>query len=87
MFGDELMTPLLTGTSQPLSLITIELLADLGYGVDLSQAESFSLSPAGSAGMALPRGPVIDLSNDIGDGPVGLYDMKTGRVRIIRRSR
>ena len=89
VFGDELMTPLLTGTSQPLSLITIELLADLGYGVDLSQAESFSLSPAGSAGMALPRGPVIDLSNDIGQGPIELYDMnmKTGGVRIIQRSR
>ena len=87
VFGDELMTPLLTGTSQPLSLITIELLADLGYGVDLSQAESFSLSSAGRAGMALPPGPVIDLSIGTGDGPVGLYDMKTGRVQIIHRSR
>lgn len=87
VFGDELMTPLLTGTSQPLSLITIELLADLGFGVDLSQAESFSLSPAGRAGMALPRGPVIDLSHDVGRGPVGLYDVKTGRVRVIHRSR
>ncbi len=87
VFGDELMTPSITGTSQPLSLITIELLADLGYGVDLSQAESFSLSDVGSAGTAMPRGPVIDLSNDMGQGPIGLYDMKTGNVRIIYGSR
>lgn len=42
--GDELMTPFLdVGQEQPLSAITIQSLADLGYGVDLSHAESFSL--------------------------------------------
>lgn len=84
VFGDEIMTPFITGTVQPLSVITIELLADLGYGVDLSQADPFSLSTAGTA---LPRGPVIDLSNDVGQGPVAMYDMKTGSVRVIHRPR
>ena len=55
--------------------------------MDLSQAESFSLSDAGRAGTAMPRGPAIDLSNDIGRGPIGLYDRKTGKVRIIYRPR
>lgn len=87
VLGDEIMTPFITGTAQPLSLITIELLADIGYGVDLSQADPFSLSLPGAAGTATPSGPVIDLSNDVARGPVALYDMKTGSVRVIHRPR
>ena len=87
VFGDEIMTPILTGTVQPLSLITIETLADLGYGVDLSQADPFSLSVPGGPNTPMSDGPVIDLSQNVVRGPVGLVDMKTGEVRIIHPPR
>ena len=46
VFGDELMTPTISvnaQTAQPLSKVTIASLTDLGYRVDLTQADSFSL--------------------------------------------
>lgn len=70
VFGDELMTPYLTGSFQPLSLVTIESLHDLGYETDPSAADEYTLSSAGMMGMAIPVGPVIDLSNDILRFPV-----------------
>ena len=70
VFGDELMTPFLTGSSQPLSLVTIEAMYDIGYETDPAMADEYSLSSAGRAGMALPSGPVIDLSHDIPRFPV-----------------
>jgi hypothetical protein len=83
VFGDEIMTPILTGTVQPLSLVTIEALADLGYGVDLSQADPFSLSVPGRPHTPMPDGPVVDLRSDFVRGPVALYHLKTGEVRIV----
>ena len=47
VFGDELMTP--TG-SGAISAITVQSLADLGYGVDVSQADPYTLP--GAAGKA-----------------------------------
>ena len=44
VFGDELMTP--TGT-RALSAITVQSLADLGYGVDVSQADAYTLPGVG----------------------------------------
>ena len=43
VFGDELMTP--TG-SRAISAITVQSLADLGYGVDVSQADPYTLTSA-----------------------------------------
>ena len=89
VFGDELMTPYLTGTTQPLSLVTIESLFDIWYEVNLNAADGFSLSGAGQLGMEMPRGPVIvDLSNDIADIPIRVSDQKSGRlVKVIRPPR
>ncbi|MYA64350.1 MAG: hypothetical protein F4139_06930 [Gemmatimonadetes bacterium] len=80
VFGDELMTPYLTGDTQPLSLVTIESMYDIWYEVDLDAADAFSLTSAGRAGMAMPRGPFIDLSDDVADWPIVVGDQKTGRV-------
>ena len=80
VFGDELMTPYLTGDTQPLSVVTVESMYDIWYEVDLTAADAFSLSSAGRAGMAIPRGPFIDLSNDVADWPIRVGDQKTGRV-------
>jgi len=88
VFGDALMTPYLTGDTQPLSLVTVESMYDIWYEVDLTAADAFSLSSAGRAGMAMPRGPFIDLSNDVADWPIVVGDQKTGKVvKVIRRGR
>ncbi len=42
-FGNELMTGYLDPVSDPLSRVTVASLADLGYHVDLSQADAYSL--------------------------------------------
>ena len=80
VFEDEMMTPFLTGSAQPMSAVTLESLYEIGYEVNLTEAESFGLSRAGVAGMALPRGPVIYLGNDIARIPIRGLDPKTGRV-------
>ncbi|MYB99003.1 MAG: hypothetical protein F4X60_10680, partial [Gemmatimonadetes bacterium] len=48
VFGDELMSPLLTGDVQPLSLITIESLYDIGYEVNVGAADEFEVRGAGA---------------------------------------
>ena len=47
VFDGELMTAIVDlGRREPMSLITIQSLADLGYEVDVSQAEDYTLPPA-----------------------------------------
>lgn len=71
VFGDEVMTPYVTGDSQPLSRITLEALYEVGYELDVMMADPFTLAVARSAG---PRGPKryygIDLAAYRGPGPV-----------------
>lgn len=70
VFGDELMTPYLTGDSQPLSLITLESLYDIGYEVDPGAADSYSLATGGRPALEMRRGRVIDLRHDIAPIPI-----------------
>jgi hypothetical protein len=42
-FAKELMTPVSSGSVQPLSRLTVGALEDLGYAVDITKAESYSL--------------------------------------------
>lgn len=49
VFGDELMTGFLGSRPAVMSRLTIAALADLGYGVDLSQAEEYSLLTTAAA--------------------------------------
>lgn len=43
VFGSELMTGFISGTTQPLSRMTIASLADLGYKVSLTKADPFTI--------------------------------------------
>jgi hypothetical protein len=66
------------GRINPLSAITIESLADMGYQVDLTRAEPFSTVyqaplPPGA------EGRVIDLGGDLRVGPIWVVAPK-GRV-------
>ncbi len=85
VFDDELMTPFVGG-GHALSLITIESLADMGYGVDVTQAEPYTIPAASGAAPALERGPTVHLGNDIARWPVVLIDQK-GRVAGVRYPR
>jgi hypothetical protein len=42
VFGNELMTPYISGTTHPLSRVTLASLADLGYTVNLSAADPYT---------------------------------------------
>ncbi|MCH7890210.1 MAG: hypothetical protein IH921_01785 [Gemmatimonadetes bacterium] len=80
----ELMTPALTpGVTNPLSAITTESLADLGYSVDSSGADPFTGTFSAPARLAAPRGRVIDLQNDIYRGPVQVVDHSGNVIRTI----
>ena len=85
VFGDELMTPFVGG-GHALSLITIESLADMGYGVDITRAEFYTLPGAGAPGSASPSGPRVHLGDDIARWPIVLVDQK-GRVAGVRHPR
>ncbi len=79
VFGAELMSPFVnSGVQNPLSVITIESMADLGYRVDPSQGEPYSVPLA--ADLVSPnRGPGIDLRDDIRIGPILVVGPKKRR--------
>ncbi|WP_425153006.1 leucine-rich repeat protein [Candidatus Palauibacter sp.] len=74
----ELMTPFASlGTPDPLSAITIQSLADLGYMVDVSLAEPYTLP--GAADAAAGEIDLIDLGDDVLKSPIVVFD-RNGRV-------
>jgi hypothetical protein len=85
VLGRELMTPSFnSGQFNPLSAITIESLADLGYKVDISQAEPFGtvyMAP----GQAESAGPTIDLGDDLRSGPIYVMSEKGGVRAVVWR--
>lgn len=82
VFGPELMNPFhYRNVANPLSLVTIASLADLGYEVDVNQAESYSLpSPDAIPGMAVDR---IHLGADVYRGPVAVIGEDGRVIRVI----
>ena len=92
VMGNELMTPRLGSGSNPLSAITIQALADMGYHVDVSQAESYQL-PSGSVSISAKRGHahadpgecvVEDAAPTAEDGPRVVLNLKPSAVRVQR---
>ena len=83
-----LLTELMTGYSnpgsEPLSAITVQSLADLGYSVDLAPADSYELPDADMA-RAVDESERIPYGDDIWRGPLVLVDEAGRIVRIIRR--
>ena len=59
VFGAELMTTLLETAQPPVSLVTIASLADLGYEVDATRAESYELPASGTAPGRQPAGGAV----------------------------
>ena len=86
VFGREGMTPFLrVGSTIPFSAVTLQLMADIGYEVDLSLADDYELPGSGPPPDADPGedGQVFDLSGDVVMGPVRIVDGKGRVVRIL----
>ena len=79
VMGNELMTPFLAASLEPLSLVTIESMADLGYEVDPTVADNYRVS----GDVAPDAGPVVFLGDDILRMPIRVMG-RDGRVlRVI----
>ena len=82
----ELMTPAINPSQfQPLSELSIRSLGDIGYGVNPTAGETFGV-PAFAAPPAIQGKDegLLDMSDDIWRGPLGVID-RDGRIRMIRR--
>ena len=77
----ELMTPTLSlGVPNPLSAITIQSLADMGYFVDVSLAETFRL-PGAAARAPGEEARKIEYGDDVRRGPIIVFDRDGRAVR------
>ena len=84
VFGSELMSSFLfVNRREPLSVITLEALVDMGYHVDLSFADDYELDGPDADLAEGDATRAIDLSDDIGRGPVMVIDAQGRVVRII----
>lgn len=84
VLGDELMTPVLNiGAGNPLSAITLQSLADIGYGVDLSGADAFDriFTAPGRSDGAEAQG--IRIEEAVSRNPIAVVDERGRIVRII----
>ena len=82
---NELMTGFVnSGVANPLSLLTVRSLTDMGYVVNTAAADAFSLtlSVRGSASVQV-GGTLVKLHNDLYRGPLRVMD-RGGRMTRIR---
>jgi hypothetical protein len=83
VFGNELMTGFVDAGVNPLSRVTVASMGDLGYTVNLADADPYTLAPGLRAFSR--RGPTIELKNDVLRVPLHEVD-DAGRVlRVIPR--
>ncbi len=87
VFPDELMAPsIFVDHPSPLSAITIQALADLGYTVDASLADAYTVSVSTDpllGEVVEDLGPVIYLGNDVPRTPITVVDENDRVVRVI----
>jgi len=81
----ELLTPQINAGSNPLSAISIESLADLGYPVDVSAADEYTLPGTSGGSAAMTEGPQERLVYDILRMPIRVVAPDGRTLRIIRR--
>ena len=83
------MTPFIDGgVLNPMSAITIQSMADLGYPVDVGLADPFTLPGTGPQAVAPsaeggPGSGIIDLGDDLYRGPVFVMDPGGRVARVI----
>ena len=84
VFYREVMSPRFhLRNASPLSAITLQAMADVGYVVDLSFAEDYELPDSAAPGpSADASGPILDLTDDMVRGPVIVVDSDGSVVRV-----
>jgi hypothetical protein len=82
VFGNELMTGFVDAGVNPLSRVTVASMGDLGYTVNLADADPYTLAPGLRT---FARGPVIELKNDVLRVPLHEVDDAGRVVRVIPR--
>ena len=85
VFGDEIMSPHLSpgDDEAPISAITLQSFADIGYRVDVSRADDYELPASHNIQIRGRTGRIFDLSNDIVWGAVNVIDAGGRVIRVI----
>ncbi|HYC30711.1 MAG TPA: leishmanolysin-related zinc metalloendopeptidase [Gemmatimonadales bacterium] len=84
VFDTELMTGFIGPGVNPMSAITLQSLADMGYSVNLSAADSYTLGAAlRLGGSVASRG--FELHDDIARGPIYILDERGATVGTVTR--
>ena len=81
VFGNELMTGFIGSSSDKLSRVTVGSMGDLGYTVNVANAELYVLPPLGAA---VYGAPPVALGDDVVRMPVQVLDEWGGVIRTIR---
>ena len=85
VFGDELMTSgLRDGIADKLSAITIQSLADIGYTVNVEEADAYTLPGGSPAGSRIEAGSAIRIREVVISRPAVFYDRQGNVVRVVR---
>lgn len=80
VFRSEVMTGIITGSVRPLSLTTVESMADLGYTVNPSAADAFNINTQPSLRIGQPDTLRLELKNDVLQIPMYYIDSNTGAI-------
>ena len=88
VFDSELLTASISidpNTSQPLSTVTIAALADLGYSVDYTEADSYALPSGSQARLKAARAAEnqIQVGDDIRSGPIVVAEVPDQPIPVI----
>lgn len=85
VFGEELMTSgLREGIADHLSAITIQSLADIGYTVNVEEADGYTLPGASGVASAIKAGPAIRIREEAVTNPAVFHDRHGRVVRVVR---
>lgn len=82
VFLRELMSPFHRGGTTPMSLVTVQSMADLGYVVDVGAADLYTL-PSADAKLVTEEKP-IPYGDDIRVGPIRMVNKLGEIIRILR---
>ncbi len=86
LFRSEVMTGYISGTVRPLSLTTIESMADLGYPqVNAAAADPFNINTQPTLRAGQPDTLHIDLKDDVLQIPIYYLDQRTGKQTLAPR--
>ena len=84
VFDNELMTGFIGPGANPLSAITLQALADMGYSVNLSAADPYTLDAALRLRGSIAGG-AFQLHDDIARGPIYTLDERGAVVgKVVR---